>query len=219
PRAPIEPSLRLRNVYDFTVAAELSAFKETPHIVIDHSITGPLWIDQNYTLAFNASIVDAGAGVEDDGSAAFAVSGAANQAITWGPPTQIAQGLTVFGRMRVETASGRGGIWVHRLEVLNNQKGCIKFSYFSGEADRLPQTFGCVKGPDARLAFTAEAFGEPGYAQLSLSSDFHILERGPGDDYMGAFGFLLEAHRWHNLQIRVREFLPVGVRPLLLAVT
>src|SRR5262249_5341603 len=109
PRAPIEPSLRLRNVYDFTVAAELSAFKETPHIVIDHSITGPLWIDQNYTLAFNASIVDAGAGVEDDGSAAFAVSGAANQAITWGPPTQIAQGLTVFGRMRVETASGRGG--------------------------------------------------------------------------------------------------------------
>ena len=36
---------------------------------------------------------------------------------------------------------------------------------------------------------------------------------------MGAFGFLLEAHRWHNLQIRIREFMPVGVRPLVVPVT
>jgi hypothetical protein len=36
---------------------------------------------------------------------------------------------------------------------------------------------------------------------------------------MGAFGFLLEAHKWRNLQIRYREFMPLGVRPLLIAVT
>jgi hypothetical protein len=36
---------------------------------------------------------------------------------------------------------------------------------------------------------------------------------------MGAFGFLREAHKWRNLQIRFREFMPVGVRPLLIAVT
>lgn len=219
PRAPIQPSLRLRDGYDFTVAAERAAFQQTPDIVIDHAVTGPLWIDQHYTLAFNASIVDAGKGVEDDATVDFAISGAASQATTWGPPMQVAQGLTVFGRTRVESANGRGGVWVHRIEVLNNQKGCLKFSYFSGEPNRLPQTFACVRGPEARLAFTAEAFGEPGYAQLSQSSDFRILERGPGDDQMGAFGFLLEAHRWHNLQIRVREFLPAGVRPVFVAVT
>ena len=34
------------------------------------------------------------------------------------------------------------------------QKGCIKFSYFSGEAaDRLPQNHGCVKGTSAPLRF------------------------------------------------------------------
>ena len=121
--------------------------------------------------------------------------------------------------MRVESANGRGGIWVHRLEVRNNQKGCIKFSYFSAEPNRLPQTFACVRAPSVRLRFTAEAFGEPGYAQLPQVSDFNIFERGPDDDQMGAYGFLLEAHHWHNLQIRVREFLPVGVRPLLVAVT
>jgi hypothetical protein len=36
---------------------------------------------------------------------------------------------------------------------------------------------------------------------------------------MGAFGFLLEAHKWINLGIRLREFMPVGLRPLPIAVT
>src|SRR5260370_42314202 len=99
----------------------------------------------------------------------------------------------MFGRMRVESATGRGGIWGHRLEVFYNQKGCIKFSYFSGESDRLPQTFACVKGPAVRLLFSNEIFGQPSYAQLALAADFLIRERGPEDDQMGAFGFLLES--------------------------
>jgi len=33
---------------------------------------------------------------------------------------------------------------------------------------------------------------------------------------MGAYGFLLEAHKWLNLTIRLREFTPVAVRPLLI---
>jgi hypothetical protein len=36
---------------------------------------------------------------------------------------------------------------------------------------------------------------------------------------MGAFGFEREAHKWANLQVRLREFMPVGVRPLVVAVT
>jgi hypothetical protein len=36
---------------------------------------------------------------------------------------------------------------------------------------------------------------------------------------MGAFGFLLEAHKWRNLSVRYREFMPVGIRPLLIPVT
>ena len=121
--------------------------------------------------------------------------------------------------MRVEQISGRGGIWVHALEVLNNQTGCIRYSYFSGKGDRLPQNLGCVTGTEAKLQFVSEMFGEPAYGQLARVSDFRIRERGPNDDEMGAFGFLLEAHKWRNLQIRFREFMPVGIRPLLIPVT
>jgi hypothetical protein len=218
-RAPINSSLDLRTGYGFTVPAEQAALKETPEVMIDSSITGPLLIDQTYTLTFNRAIVDAGKGVDADSSNTFALTSATDPVNGWGPPTQMSAGLTVLGRMRVDSATGRGGIWVHRLEVLNDQKGCIKFSYFSGEGDRLPQTFACVKAPAAQLLFSSEIFAQPSYAQLALTADFHIRERGPDDDQMGAFGFLLESHRWHNLQIRIREFMPVGVRPLLVPVT
>ena len=46
-----------------------------------------------------------------------------------------------------------------------------------------------------------------------------IRTRGPQNDAMGAFNFLLEAHRWTNLQIRFREFMPVGIKPLLIPLT
>lgn len=218
-RAPIDASLDLRAGYGFTLPAEQAAFKETPEVIVDRTITGPVLIDRPYVLTLQESIVDAGKGIDADSSTTFAVTSATDPVNDWGPPTQISQGLTVFGRMRVESANGRGGIWVHKLEVLNNQKGCLKFSYFSGESDRLPQNFACVKGPTVRLSFSSEIFGQPSYAQLAQIADFLIRERGPDDDQMGAFGFLLEAHRWRNLQIRIREFMPVGVRPLLVAVT
>ena len=212
-------SIKLDESYGFTKANEESAFNQIPNIVLQRTISGPLLIDDVYRLNVTDSIIDAGQGV-DDHTDKFAVSSASGDpALGWGPPTFVS-GVTILGRMRVESIEGRGGIWVHALEVLDNQKGCIKFSYFSGEpADRLPQNHACVKGTEALLRFRSEIFGEPAYCQLVQSADFRIRERGPSDDAMGAFGFLLEAHKWRNLQIRFREFMPVGIRPLLIPVT
>lgn len=218
-RRPTVVSVKLDDSYGFTKAKEESAFNQIPNIVLQRSISGPLLIDTVYRLNVTDSIIDAGQGV-DDHADKFAVSSASGDpAKNWGPATFVS-GVTILGRMRVESIEGRGGIWVHALEVLNNQKGCIKFSYFSGEpADRLPQNHACVKGTDALLRFRSEIFGEPSYCQLAQSADPRIREQGPNDDAMGAFGFLLEAHKWRNLQIRFREFMPVGIRPLLIPVT
>jgi hypothetical protein len=212
---PILNSMALRDGYGFPAP---TTFDQTPDIRVHRSITGPLHIDEGYRLEICDSIIDGGRGVADEAGNAFAVSSATAPVNGWGPPTTLS-GATFFGRMRVREIDGRGGIWVHALEVLNNQTGCIKYSYFEGLADRLPQNHACVDGTDARLRFVSEDFGDPAYGQLKLTSDFRILERGPNDDQMGAFGFLMEAHKWRNLQIRYREFMPVGVRPLLIPVT
>lgn len=218
-RQPTRVSIRLDDTYGFTKAAEQSAFNQIPNIVVQRTISGPLLIDTLYRLDLADTIVDAGQGV-DDAVSKYAVSGASGDpSKIWGPATRV-NGVTILGRMRVESLQGAGGIWVHALEALDTQRGCIKFSYFSGEAaDRLPQNHGCVKGTTARLRFRSEAFGDPAYAQLTAVTDERIREQGPHDDQMGAFGFLLEAHKWRNLQIRFREFMPVGIRPLLIAVT
>ena len=218
-RASIQTSMNLKEPYGFGAADE-DAFSQTPEVILQRSLAGPLFIDSGYLLFLTESIIDAGSGMNEDAAvAALAVSGnGADPSSSWGPPTQV-EGITVFGRMRVVSIYGRGGIWAHTLEVLNNQKGCLKFSYFSGKGDRLPQNHGCVNGAEAELRFVSEIFAQPAYGQLAHTTDFRIRERGPNDDAMGAFGFLLEAHKWRNIQIRFREFMPVGVRPLLIPVT
>ncbi len=218
-RQPTFVSMKLDETYGFADADEQSAFNQIPNIVLQRSVSGPMLIDNVYRLNVTDSIIDAGQGVADNAGKFAITSATGDPAKGWGPPTFMS-GVTILGRTRVESIEGRGGIWVHALEVLDNQKGCIKFSYFSGEAeDRLPQNHACVKGTDAALRFRSEIFGEPAYCQLANSADWRIREQGPNDDAMGAFGFLLEAHKWRNLQIRFREFMPVGIRSLLIPVT
>jgi len=85
--------------------------------------------------------------------------------------------------------------------------------------DRLPPHHGCVFGPDIDIGFTDERFGMAGYVQLRRRSDPRILEQGPGRDLMGAFGYLRNTHKFKNVTIRFREFMPVGIRPILIPVT
>lgn len=218
-RAPIRNALRLANGYGFT-DEEATPFEQTPEIVIQRSICGPLLIGSAYSLVLTDSIVDAG--VRETGPR-YALRGAsegpdADPDKGWGPPTTIS-GVTSFGRMRVESVTGQGGIWTERLEAHDNQKGCLRFCYFSGDQDRLPPHQGCLFGPQPQLAFTSAYFGASAYTQLRLTSDRRILENGPGYDQMGAFGYLQNTHKWKNLHIRYREFMPVGVRPVTILIT
>lgn len=216
-RAPIGAGMRLADDYGFTDGGEQTAFEQTPEIVLFRSISGPLLVDDGYTVSITDSIVDAGSGVEEK-APALALCATSSPETNWGAPLSVS-GATFFGRVRAEEASGRGGIFVHTLEAHDDQKGCIKFSYFTAAGNRLPQHHACVFGGDARLSFTSEIFGTAGYAQLEGRSDSRILEQGPGYDAMGAFGYLQNAHKWKNIHIRYREFMPVGIRPVLILVT
>ena len=217
-RAPVQPALRLATGYGFADPADVDTFVPTPDIVIQRSITGTLAVDERYRLDIEDSIVDAGLGFTDAPTGLFAIAAATDPVNGWGAPLDF-DGLTCFGPVRVAAVGGMGGIFTQRFEVLDNQRGCIKWTAFSGDADRLPPNHFCVHAPDARIVFTSERFNDPGYAQLARETDRRVREQGPGDNAMGAFGFLLEAHKSTNLHVRMREFMPVGVRPLVVSVT
>ena len=217
-RAPMQPGLRLVNGYGFADPNDVDDFVPTPDIVIQRSITGTLAVDERYRLDIQDSIVDAGLGLADAPTGLFAIGAATDPVNGWAARLDF-DGLTCFGPVRVAAVGGLGGIFTQRFEVLDNQHGCIKWTAFSGDADRLPPNHFCVHADEARIVFTSERFNDPGYAQLARESDHRVRELGPDDDAMGAFGFLLEAHKWTNLQVRLREFMPVGVRPLVVPVT
>jgi hypothetical protein len=212
-RQALRPSFALAGDYDFS-GAELPQFDQVPQIDLSRSIAGAILAEEEaYTLTTTGSIVDAGSGVGDD-PANLAIGSLSDPAGEYGPAL-TADGLTAFGRCRVASVTGQGGIWLHALQAHDNQKGCVRFSYFSGIDDRLPPHYGCVFGPAIDIGFTDERFGMPGYAQLGSRSDPRILEQGPGRDLMGAFGYLRNTHKLKNLTIRFREFMPVGIRPIL----
>jgi hypothetical protein len=222
-RATIRAAMRLESRYGFSDNDEYDRFNQIPEIDIRRSVTGPLHIDTAYRLALTHTIVDAGEGVAQTDTDVTAVSGIpaeAEEEIKWGPETCF-NGITVFGRVQVERISGQGAIFVQPLQVLEHQSGCIKYSYFTGREDRLqlPQNHGCVYGTEHRLRFTSEIHGHPAYGQFHRVTSLKIREGGPDNDAMGAYGFLKEAHKWRNLSIRCREFIPVGIKPLLIPVT
>lgn len=217
-RADRIPGLHLVNDYGFADPNDVDAFLPTPDIVIERSITGALAIDDRYRIDLKDSIVDASPRAGDPPGSVYAIAAASDPDNAWGAPLDF-DGLTCFGAVRVFAVGGLGGIFTRRFEVLDNQHGCIKWSWFSGDGDRLPPNHFCLDGHLARLVFTSDRFNDPGYAQIARESDPRIRTLGPDDDAMGAFGFLLEAHKWTNLQVRLREFMPVGVRPLLLPIT
>jgi len=216
-RAPLLPAAGLGAGHGFAKAAEATAFRETPRIIVRRSIVGSIQADDDYAIDVSDAIVDAGSGPADQGIAR-AVGAASDPVNGWGAPLTVS-GATFLGSVRVERVDGTGGIWTGPLEAHDDQTGCISLSYVEGLTDRLPQNVECVRGTDARLRFVSIDVGHPAYGQLARTTDFRILERGPGDDEMGAFGFLREAHKWRNLQIRYREFMPLGVRPLLIPAT
>jgi hypothetical protein len=217
-RAPLRDSFHLDNSYGFSAPAEATGFDQTPELILQRTIAGPLAVDDSYRISLEASIIDAGSGLGDPTPELALRAATGNAEVQWGPPLALL-GMTCFGRMRVQSVSGSGGIWLHALSAHDTQIGCVKFSRFAQTGNRLPSHHGCVFGTDHDLRFVAETFGKAGYAQLGPDCDRHILEQGPNNDEMGAFGFLLNSHKWKNVQIRYREYMPIGIRPILITVT
>ncbi|MGY4531998.1 hypothetical protein ACVW0Y_001114 [Pseudomonas sp. TE3786] len=215
-RAPMQAALRLLDGYGFASSAERDAFVPTPDIVIQRCMVGALAVDSRYRLDIQDSVVDAGLGFADAATGLLAIGAASDPANAWGAALDFA-GITCFGGVRVAAVGGSGGIFTQAFQVLDNQHGCIKWSAFAAADNRKPPNHFCVQG--ARIVFTAERFNAPGYAQLQRETDRRVRELGPDDDAMGAFGFLLEAHKWTNLHVRLREFTPIGVRPLVIPIS
>jgi hypothetical protein len=102
--------------------------------------------------------------------------------------------------------------WVSALVADRRQQGCVRFSFLPFNAIT-PRTFECVYQALAspQPYFFALRYGRPAYLKL-LTSTSDVIRRGADDGgEMGAYHALLAPQRESDLQIRMNEYLPVGL--------
>jgi hypothetical protein len=183
---------------------------------IDHAILGALRIHDGASLTANDSIIDA--------TSANRMAYAAPDASSPGGKLSL-DACTVIGRVRAaEVGTISNSLLLARLAtgdtvpavyVVRRQTGCVRFSYLPFDA-LTPRRYRCQPESaagevDLTPRFTSLRYGVAAYCQLARATA-DVIRRGADDESeMGAFHALFPAQREANLQIRLREFLRVGL--------
>ncbi len=185
-------------------------------VEIDHAIVGALRIHDSASLVANDSIIDA--------TAADNMAYAATDGVVAGGKVSL-EACSVIGRLRAtETGTISNTILLARpavtdkvpaVYVLRRQTGCVRFSYLPFDA-RVPRRYRCqpesVAGAiDTTPRFTSLRYGMAAYCQLARATAEAIRRGADDESEMGAFHSLFPCQREGNLQIRLAEFLRVGL--------
>jgi hypothetical protein len=138
---------------------------------------------------------------------------------------------TVLGRIAVHRFDASECILQQLAQVDDVQGGCVRFSAWS-DGSILPRKFESVRVPQDSPLFTSTDFGQPGYAQLLPGADGQILpaqidvggqntiSAGAEDgSEMGAYARDKNPIKQRALMLKLLEYMPAGLVPVVVAVT
>jgi hypothetical protein len=193
--------------------------------VLSQSICGGLWLERGVgQLTIADSIVD------QQGGAAIAGAPAASSPPA--APTTSARNVqlervTVFGRILCEVLNASETLLNDVASVNDQQSGCIRFSRFE-IGSVLPRRYRCIpnqtqtsggSSTENRGAplFNSRRFGRPDYGQLAAACPNPVLTAAENQGEIGAFASTQNTIRLRNLNIKLQEFMPVGLSPVIIA--
>jgi hypothetical protein len=192
-------------------------------------ITGGLrFATPGLILTIADSVVDAGQGI--------ALAGAS---LLTSPPMELMpsaadatvqlERVTVLGRIFCDVLSASECILNDYVFVEDQQSGCIRLTRYE-RGSVLPRRYRCVPTEEEIAAssprlrclpprFNSRRFGRPAYMQLASACPAEILTASEAAAEVGAFASRLNTIRLDNLAVKLQEFLPVGVTPVIIAET
>jgi hypothetical protein len=139
---------------------------------------------------------------------------------------------TVLGRLAVHQLTASECLLTGLITVDDSQHGCLRFSaWASGSV--IPRRYECVQIAEGAAPFTTATFGQPGYCQLLPNVDASILpDPGPAPpapptiaagaqdgSEMGAYARDDGPIKVRGLLIKLQEYMPAGLVPVLVYVT
>jgi hypothetical protein len=189
--------------------------------IFSRCICGGLWLGEGVgQLTIADSIVDQQGGVAIAGT-----PGAASPPVV---PTSSARAVqlervTVFGSILCDVLNASETLFNDVVSVNDQQSGCIRFSRFE-VGSILPRRYRCIPDQTQTAAgncsmplFNSRRFGRPDYAQLSAACPDAILTAAENQGEIGVFASTLNTIRLRNLGIKLQEFMPVGLSPVIVA--
>jgi hypothetical protein len=137
--------------------------------------------------------------------------------------------VSVFGVIRCEILNASECLLNDLAFVADQQAGCVRFTRFE-HGSVLPPRFQCVPAESEVKAhpelvrfsvpvFNSRHFGRPDYAQLAAACPVEVMTGSESGAEVGAFAATLNTIRLGNLQTKLREFMPVGLRAVVVAET
>ncbi len=197
-------------------SASLSIDQPAVRVELDHAVIGSLRVNVRSSVTAAACVIDATDAIE------MAFCGP--DGMSHGGMVSLAA-CTVIGRIlaheigtitnSILLGQPQEGSTMPAVHIVRRQVGCVRFSWLP-ENSHVPRRFQCQ--PEDRETtrntaphFTTLRYGEPAYCQLARSTPESLRRGGDDEGEMGVYHDVFPAQREANLQIRVQEFLRVGL--------
>jgi hypothetical protein len=182
-------------------------------LVIDRCICGPILVGSGAVGCERLSITESIVQAADPATLALDVPSG----------DVVLSKSTLLGRAEVHHIDASECILHERVRARDIQRGCVRFSaYAERDAEsesRLPRKYQSVPIASRSALFGSHAFGNPAYAQLLASAGAAIAEGAEDGSEMGAFWRERCAVKERSLLIKYREYLPLGLEPVVIFVT
>ena len=195
---------------------------EAPNVAVEirASILGPIRCVVDSEVTLEDCIVDAGA----SDNVAFAaldgdsVGGTIQMIDCTAVGKIFARAMPLISNSVLDARLAPGDTWTSPVRAERRQIGCVRFSV-TPPGSRTPRRHRCLPdlAPPAQKAwaqplFTDRRYGRPAYMQLSRGIFPGIATGADDDGEMGAYHKLFAPQRLANLQLRLDEYLPVGLQ-------
>jgi hypothetical protein len=216
--ATLVPGLALNAAGDLVSPGAASLMVERPGVAVEleRAIVGALRVVEGAKLAATDAILDA----NDPAATVYCTL----DGVSPGGELSLAA-CTAIGKINADAlglvsnsillARAAPGDTLPPVYARRRQTGCVRFSYLPFDS-LVPRRYRCqpenAEG-ETQVAphFASLRYGVPAYCQLMRSTPDEIRRGADDESEMGAYHMLFAAQREANLQIRLREFLRVGL--------
>src|SRR6266508_5101390 len=176
-------------------------------LIVDRSILGPIGLDVG-ALVESLTAHDTVIQAVEPGVGAIALATGETRLVR----------CSVLGSARLHRVDASECILSGDVQVDDRQHGCLRFSAWIA-GSRVPRQYECAKLASGTALFASREFGVAVYAQVLDTAGAQVLEGAEDGSELGAFARERRAPKERSLLIEYREYLPLGLEPVLVHVT